>query len=84
MFLNNALALRDRADRWWQDVKASDDFLDRLFEAYFERLGLPNLLRKADYHILAHLVQKEMLSGEVEEKLDAIVSVAESSAPRRE
>lgn len=78
------LALRNRADRWWQDVKASDDFLDRLFEAYFERLGLPNLLRKADYHILAHLVPEEMLTGEVKEKLDAIVSVAESAAPRRE
>ncbi len=44
----------------------------------------PNLLRKADYHILARLVPKEMLAGEVEKKLDAIVSVAESAAPRRE
>jgi hypothetical protein len=78
------LALRDRSDRWWQDVKASDDFLDRLFEAYFERLGLPNLVWKADYHILARLVPGEMLAGEVEEKLDAIVSVAESAAPRLE
>ena len=78
------LALRDRSDRWWQDVKASDDFLDRLFEAYFERLGLPNLVWKADYHILARLVPGEMLAGEVEEKLDAIVGVAESAAPRLE
>jgi ABC-type taurine transport system ATPase subunit len=75
------VALRDRQDRWWQDVKASDDFLDRLFEMYFERLGLPNLMRKADYHVLARLVPKELIDDEVKEKLDVIVEVAESSVP---
>ena len=78
------LALRDRRDRWWQDVKASDEFLDRLFEMYFERLGLPNLMRKADYHILARLVPKDMIADEVEENLDAIVGVAESATPLQE
>jgi hypothetical protein len=29
------IALRDRSDSWWSDTKASDDFLDRLFETYF-------------------------------------------------
>jgi ABC-type taurine transport system ATPase subunit len=75
------VALRDRQDRWWQDVKASDDFLDRLFEMYFERLGLPNLMRKTDYHVLARLVPKELIDDEVKEKLDVIVEVAESSVP---
>lgn len=78
------LALRDRNDRWWQDVKASDEFLDRLSEMYFERLGLPNLMRKADYHILARLVPKEMIDDEIKEKLDAIVSIAESAIPLQE
>jgi hypothetical protein len=75
------LALRDRHDRWWQDVKASDDFLDRLFEMYFKQLDLPNLMRKADYHILARLVPEDMIVNEIREKLDAIVSVAESAIP---
>ncbi len=75
------VALRDRQDRWWHDVKASDDFLDRLFKMYFERLSLPNLMRKADYHVLARLVPKEHLEDEVKEKLDAIVDIAESAAP---
>ncbi len=75
------VALRDHHDRWWQDVKASDDFLDRLFEMYFEQLGLPNLMRKADYHVLAQLVPRELLDGEIKEKLDVIVSVAESAVP---
>ena len=75
------VALRDRQDRWWQDVKASDDFLDRLFEMYFEQLHLPNLMRKADYHLLARLVTKELIDDEIKEKLDAIVEVAESANP---
>jgi len=75
------VALRDRHDRWWQDVKASDEFLDRLFEMYFERLGLPNLMRKADYHVLARLVPEELVDDEVKEKLDTIVEVAESATP---
>ncbi|MFQ5614545.1 MAG: AAA family ATPase [Anaerolineae bacterium] len=75
------VALRDRRDQWWQDVKASDDFLDRLFEMYFKQLNLPNLMRKADYHLLARLVTKELIDDEIKEKLDAIVEVAESANP---
>lgn len=73
------VALRDRNDQWWQDVKASDEFLDRLFEMYFGRLGLPNLMRKADYYILARRVPAELIDEDIKEKLDVIVSVAESA-----
>jgi Fe-S cluster assembly ATPase SufC len=78
------VALRDLQDRWWWEVKASDDFLDRLFETYFERLGLPNLMRKSDYHLLARLVPRDMVDEEVRQKLDAIVEVAESARPLQE
>jgi hypothetical protein len=78
------VALRNRDDRWWQDVKASNDFLDRLFETYFERLGLPNLMRKADYHILARLVPTELIHIDVRSTLDAIVEVAASAQPVQE
>ncbi len=73
------VALRDYNDRWWREVKASDDFLDRLFELYFQRLNLPNLMRKTDYHLLARLVPKELIDEEVKEKLDSIVNVAKSA-----
>jgi hypothetical protein len=46
-------ASRDRTSRWWADVKASDDFLDPVFEAFFQKLRLPNLMRKTGYHELA-------------------------------
>jgi energy-coupling factor transporter ATP-binding protein EcfA2 len=55
------VALRNPADRWWDAVKASDDFLDPVFESFFEELGLPNLMRKSDYHRLADLVPAEAI-----------------------
>jgi hypothetical protein len=75
------VALRDYEDRWWRDTKASDDFLDRLFEMYFERIGLPNLMRKTDYHTLAPLLPEELVADEIQEKLDAILEVARSAKP---
>lgn len=75
------VALRNRQDRWWQDVKASDEFLDRLFEMYFTRLELPNLMRKADYHLLAKLVPADLIDNEIKEKLNVIMQVAKSANP---
>jgi ABC-type taurine transport system ATPase subunit len=66
---------------WSPDIKASDDFLDPLFENYFEQLGLPNQMRKANYHVLARFVHKEDIDPEVIEKLDAIVEVAKRAKP---
>ncbi|WP_298271575.1 AAA family ATPase [Geobacter sp.] len=63
-------------DPWSPDIKATDEFLDRLFERYFKKLGLPNMLRKSDYHVLAHLVPVDKIDPEIMEKLDAIVEVA--------
>ena len=67
---------------WSPDIKASDEFLDRLFRTYFAKLGLPNLLLKTDYHILASLVSRKEIEPEVVEKLDAIVNVAMQAKPR--
>ncbi len=78
------VALRNPQDPWWQNVKASDEFLDRLFAMYFRQLGLPNLMRKADYHVLARLVPPDLVDDEIREKLDAIVSVAQSATPAGE
>ncbi len=75
------VALRDRADRWWTEVKASTDFLDRLFDAFFDRLKLPNVMRKSDYYILAELVPSNLIDPEINEKLKVIVKVAESARP---
>ncbi len=67
---------------WSDDTKASDEFLDRLFELFFQSLQLPNLLRKSDYHQLAAFVEPQDLDPEVGEVLDAIVQTAQDAAPR--
>ncbi|MFN8556105.1 MAG: hypothetical protein U0531_01695 [Dehalococcoidia bacterium] len=74
------VALRDRTDPWWSNIEASDDFLDRLFAAFYERLGLPNLMRKSDYHALARFVAPA-IDAEVIAVLDRIVRVAERAKP---
>ena len=64
-----------RPDPFGPDVKASDDFLDPVFQTYFSKLGLRNLMQKTDYHVLAHLVPRELIDSEISEKLDRIVEV---------
>ncbi|MCI0693948.1 AAA family ATPase [candidate division KSB1 bacterium] len=77
-----ALKTLGKQDPWSPDIKASDDFFDPLFKKYFEKLGLPNLMRKTDYHVLARLVPKGKIDPEVIEKLDVIVAVAKKAKPR--
>lgn len=49
-----------------------------------KKLGLPNLLRKTDYHVLAGLVARDKLAAEITAKLDAILAVAKSARPSGE
>lgn len=79
-----ALAALSRPSPWGPDIKASDDFLDPLFKRFYERLGLPNLMRKTDYHALAPFVPADALDGEIREKLDLIAETAAQARPRRE
>ncbi len=74
------VALRDQSHDWWLNTKVSDDFLDPLFASYYERLGLPNLMRKSDYHVLARHVPVEFLAEEITHVLDGIAAVARSGS----
>jgi len=76
------VALRDLHHPWWSNTKITDEFLDPLFAAYFERLNLPNLLRKRDYHQLAGMAFPADLDPEILEKLNTIVAVAQRASPR--
>lgn len=75
------VALQNPADRWWHTVKASDDFLDPVFEAFFAELKLPNLMRQSDYHRLADLVPAALIDPEVSLALDKLVAVATAAHP---
>jgi hypothetical protein len=76
------VALRNADDVWWRNVKASDEFLDRLFEIFFEKLHLPNLIRKTNYHLLDRHVPVGIIDPEIAQKLDLIHAVAEGATPR--
>ncbi|MBE2233311.1 MAG: AAA family ATPase [Anaerolinea sp.] len=80
--VTQALETLGRPSPWSPDIKASDDFLDPVFDRYFRKLGLPNLMRKTDYHVLASLMPRGQIDVEVIEKLDAIVQASEQARPR--
>lgn len=77
-----ALASLKKPDPWSIDVKASDDFLDPVFARFYEKLKLPNLMRKTDYHVLAPYVDPADLDPEIGEKLDRIAEAASRAKPR--
>jgi ABC-type taurine transport system ATPase subunit len=78
-----ALAALGKPDPWNGDIKASDEFLDPLFKKFYEKLSLPNLMRKTDYHTLAPFVAEDDLAAEVRQTLDEIAAVAATAHPRR-
>ncbi len=74
-------AQRDPGDRWWIETKASDDFLDRLFDAFFKAIELPNTMRKTNYHVLAGYVPKDKIDPEISRVLDTILEVSRQAEP---
>lgn len=79
--ISAALAALGKPEPWSVDLKVTDEFLDPLFKRFYAMLGLPNLMRKTDYHTLAPLVHAAALDPEVKEKLDLIVRTAEQAKP---
>lgn len=77
----SALEKLGKPDPWDPNLKASDDFLEPLFVTFYKKLRLPNLMRKTDYHILATYVSPEEIAMEVQQKLDAIESIASKARP---
>jgi hypothetical protein len=67
---------------WSPDTKVIDDFLDPLFEDYFKKLQLPNLMRKTDYHEFARLVPMGSIDSEIVAVLGRIVSTSKGAKPK--
>jgi predicted ATPase len=79
-----ALETLGKGSPWDANTKVSDDFFTPLFEKYFKKLGLPNVMAKKNFHELARLVPKEKIDPEVKENLDAIVEIKRNARPRQE
>jgi hypothetical protein len=60
-------------------VKASNDFFDPLFALFFQKIGLPNLPRKTDYHTLARLAPRDKMVPKINAKLDGIPGAAQKA-----
>ena len=75
--VESALTTLGKGSPWDPDIKASDEFLVPLFEAYFAKLGLPNLMAKKSLYELAEHVPSGEIDPEIRDKLDAIAKVAE-------
>ena len=82
--IEGALAALAKPSPWGPDIKASDDFLDPLFTRFYEKLGLPDLMRKTDYHTLAPFVAASALDAEIAEKLDLILETERQARPRKD
>ncbi len=78
-----ALETLNKPSPWSPDIKATDDFLEPLFQKFFRKLKLPLQLRKSDYNLLAKLLPRDAIDAEISAKLDAIVEVAGRATPRR-
>ncbi len=66
---------------WSPEAKVSDDFLNPLFDTFFEKLNLDNLMQRTNYHTLVQYVPPDSIDPEVSEVLDGIFEVANQAAP---
>jgi energy-coupling factor transporter ATP-binding protein EcfA2 len=74
--IEGAMQTLNQPSPWSDDAKVSDDFLNPLFDSYFSKIGIGNLMRKSDYHQLARHLKPDEIDSEVTDVLDQIVSVA--------
>ncbi len=80
--IEQALVALGKDSPWSDDIKASDDFLTPLFKRFYEKLEMPNLMTKTDYHRLAEHIEPESIDEEVSEVLDLILKTANKAHPR--
>jgi hypothetical protein len=74
--IENALRSLGKPSPWDADAKVSDDFLTPLFAKFFARLGLPNLMSKTNFHVLAPYLPTDEVDPEIKDKLDLIIETA--------
>jgi hypothetical protein len=79
--VEEAMKTLSKGEPWSPDTKVTDDFLDPLFRKFFQKLGMPSLLDKTDYHVLADYLPRDQIDDEVRRVLDRIAEVARRAVP---
>jgi len=77
--IESAMKTLREGSPWDKETKVSDRFLPAVFEKYFEKLNLPNVMLKKNYHVLARFVPRDKIDKEVSEKLNAIEKLSQST-----
>jgi hypothetical protein len=79
--VERALSTLGRLDR--DEMKASDDYLTPIFESFYAKFDLPNLMNKSDFHRLARHLDPADIHADVVHVLSAIQTTASSARPRQ-
>ena len=79
--VEDALATLGKDSPWSPDTKVSNEFLNPLFETFFDKLKLENLMRKKNYYTLVQYVPPDQIDSEVSEVLDGILEIANQAKP---
>ena len=68
--------LKNSDDEWWNTAKLSDEWLDKIFPAFYRQLGVSAGLNfKKNYYKLIALLDKKDIPKEIAEKLDVVYQV---------
>lgn len=76
--VEDAMKTLQEGSPWDAATKVSERFLPAVFEKYFKKLNLPNVMLKKNYHVLARYIAKNKIDSEIQKKLDSIVTIAKS------
>ena len=66
---------------WSSEAKVSEDFLNPLFDIFFKKLNLDNLMQRTNYHTLVQYVSADEIDAEVLDVLDEILDIANHATP---
>jgi len=81
--VESALETLSKGSPWHADTKVSDDFLTPVFEKFYKRMKMPNLMAKTNFHQLVDFVPIDKIDEEIMEKLNLVVDIAEKAKPRK-
>lgn len=81
--VEQALKTLGQGSPWDKTVKVSDLFLTPLFDSFYKKLSLPNIMAKKNFHELARFLPDDKIDAEIKQKLDAIVEIAKSAKPEK-
>lgn len=73
------IALKDKSNDWWINTKISDDFLDKVFHEFYDKIQQPIQMRKGIYYQLIDYMSPEEIDPEVKDKLDLIMEIAQKA-----